>query len=161
MPRALIFVTVLIASAVGFAPSAVARRAVVSTRLAAQNVNVNILPVRNSFSNFRGARAARSESRLPPPAAQTHLAGNFTVDADRDVIAPVLETIALRYAEYAASGSDAWDATLDVHNRCAANTTTAAAITTANTTTSNTAATNNTTTTRKILLIYENTPPPK
>ena len=29
----------------------------------------------------------------------------------------MLEVIAFRYAEYAASGSDAWDATIDVHNR--------------------------------------------
>ena len=100
MPRALIFVTILIASAVGFAPSAVARRAVVSTRLAAQNVNVNILPVRNSFSNFRGARAARSESRLPPPTAQTHLAGNFTVGNVAQMAADECELVMNESGEY-------------------------------------------------------------
>ena len=45
------------------------------------------------------------------------LAGNYTVDNDRDTILPVLKVIAERYAEYAASGSDAWDATVDVHDR--------------------------------------------
>jgi hypothetical protein len=45
------------------------------------------------------------------------LEGQFTCDADREVIEPVLATIAARYAEYAASGSDAWDATIDVHSR--------------------------------------------
>ena len=99
MPRALILVTVLIASAVGFAPSAVARRAVVSTRLAAQNVNVNILPVRNSFSNFRGARAARSESRLPPPTARRP-AGNFTVGNVAQMAADECELVMNESGEY-------------------------------------------------------------
>ena len=43
--------------------------------------------------------------------------GNFTVEADRDAVLPVTQLIAERFAEYAASGADAWDATLDVHNR--------------------------------------------
>jgi hypothetical protein len=36
------------------------------------------------------------------------LAGNFTVEADKKIIKPVLVKIAQRYAEYAASGSDEW-----------------------------------------------------
>ena len=43
--------------------------------------------------------------------------GNFTVDSDRATVVPVLKLIAERFAEYAQSGSDAWDATLDVHKR--------------------------------------------
>ena len=43
--------------------------------------------------------------------------GNFTVEADRDAVLPVTQLIAERFAEYAASGADAWDATLDVHGR--------------------------------------------
>ena len=45
------------------------------------------------------------------------LEGNYTVDSDREVVEPVLVRIAQRYAEYASSGSDAWDATIDVHSR--------------------------------------------
>ena len=45
------------------------------------------------------------------------ISGNFTVDTDRDVIKPVLTQIAQRYAEYAASGSTSWSATVDVHKR--------------------------------------------
>ena len=43
--------------------------------------------------------------------------GNFTVAGDRETIRPVLVKLARRYAEYAASGSDVWDATVDVHAR--------------------------------------------
>ena len=43
--------------------------------------------------------------------------GNFTVEADRDAVLPVTQLIAERFAEYAASGADTWDATLDVHGR--------------------------------------------
>ena len=43
--------------------------------------------------------------------------GNFTVAADRGVIRPVLIASAERFAEYAASGADSWDCTIDVHNR--------------------------------------------
>ena len=39
------------------------------------------------------------------------------VDADIDVIKPVLACIAERYDEYDDSGSDAWDFTLDVKKR--------------------------------------------
>ena len=39
---------------------------------------------------------------------QDPLAGQFTVDADKEVIKPILVKIANRYAEYAASGSDEW-----------------------------------------------------
>ena len=45
------------------------------------------------------------------------LDGNYTVEADREAVVPVLTLIAERFAEYARSGSDAWDATLDVHKR--------------------------------------------
>ena len=43
--------------------------------------------------------------------------GEFTVSSDRETCRPVLKLIAQRFAEYAASGSDAWDATLDAHQR--------------------------------------------
>ncbi len=45
------------------------------------------------------------------------LDGNYTVEDDREAVVPVLKLIAERFAEYARSGSDAWDATLDVHKR--------------------------------------------
>ena len=45
------------------------------------------------------------------------LEGNFSNVSDCENIKPVLVRIALRYAEYAASGSDAWDATIDIHSR--------------------------------------------
>ena len=45
------------------------------------------------------------------------LGGNYTDETDKTVIKPVLERVAERYAEYARSGSDAWDATLDVRAR--------------------------------------------
>ena len=45
------------------------------------------------------------------------LDGNYTVETDREAVVPVLKLIAERFAEYARSGSDAWDATLDVHKR--------------------------------------------
>lgn len=54
---------------------------------------------------------------LTKAALRNPLYGIFTDDDDRDRIMPVLKAIAMRYAEYAASGSDAWDSTLDVHNR--------------------------------------------
>ena len=43
--------------------------------------------------------------------------GQFTDASDKAVIKPVIAVIAHRYAEYARSGSDAWDATIDVHGR--------------------------------------------
>ena len=43
--------------------------------------------------------------------------GNFSNVLDIDRIEPVLCEVAKRYAEYAASGSDVWDATIDVHGR--------------------------------------------
>ena len=45
------------------------------------------------------------------------LRGNFTVDADKEKIEPVIAAIAARFDEYERSGSDAWAATLDVENR--------------------------------------------
>ncbi|KAJ8605842.1 hypothetical protein CTAYLR_000515 [Chrysophaeum taylorii] len=43
--------------------------------------------------------------------------GQFSIPGDKTAIEPVLAAIALRFAEYARSGSDAWDATLDVLTR--------------------------------------------
>ncbi len=54
---------------------------------------------------------------ITPALLRNPMDGNFTVDSDRDSILPVLEILAQRFAEYAASGSDAWDATIDVHKR--------------------------------------------
>ena len=45
------------------------------------------------------------------------LQGQFTVDHDREVIYPVVVAIADRFAEYVASGSDVWDATIDARTR--------------------------------------------
>ena len=59
-----------------------------------------------------GAAAGVSPELLRDPTR-----GNFTDPADADVVRPVLTLIANRYAEYARSGSDAWDATVDVHAR--------------------------------------------
>ena len=54
---------------------------------------------------------------LSPELLRDPTRGNFTDPADADVVRPVLRLIADRYAEYARSGSDAWDATVDVHAR--------------------------------------------
>ncbi|KAJ1449799.1 hypothetical protein M885DRAFT_622252 [Pelagophyceae sp. CCMP2097] len=45
------------------------------------------------------------------------LEGDFTSEADRLALAPVVSEISLRYALYAASGADEWAATIDVRAR--------------------------------------------
>ena len=69
------------------------------------------------FRYHHDPRDAGVGPALSPDLLRDPLAGNFTVDADRDVVGLVSRRIALRYATYAASGSTAWDATIDVHRR--------------------------------------------
>ena len=45
------------------------------------------------------------------------MTGDFTVADDVSAIAPIIVSIGNRFAEYEASGSDAWDSTMDVRTR--------------------------------------------
>ena len=45
------------------------------------------------------------------------MTGDFTVMDDVSVIAPIIVSIGTRFAEYEASGSEAWDSTMDVRTR--------------------------------------------
>lgn len=45
------------------------------------------------------------------------MTGDFTVVDDVAAIAPIVVSIANKFAEYEASGSTAWDATIDVRQR--------------------------------------------